>query len=265
MVSIIIPTWNTSAITQKCVATIKKFLPANFAEVIIVDNGSTDSTQSDFSKIKDLVYLRLDNNYGFGYANNAGAKIATAPYLFFLNSDMELLDDSLVSMVDYLQNHPAVGLIGPQFLNPDLTPQGSVFPAQNIFNAFSEFWLKKNTYSKYTADTNNISNVWAISGGAVLISKKLFQDFGGWDKRYFMYFEDLELCRQVRRHHLHVVYYPKMTVVHRHGASGAKLTNSSNQWRRLIPSSITYHGFFYHHLLNFTIWSGQKFHRLLNK
>lgn len=257
-ISIIIPTWNTLDITSKCIATIIKQLPKNYAEIIIVDNGSTDETENVLSQNKNIVYHRNSSNLGFAKGNNVGAALATSDVLFFLNSDMELLDSSLVKMVDFLKNNSDCGIIGPQFLNPDLTVQGSIMPDQSITNAFKEFWLKRPSYSKYYL--NSLTSVWSISGGAVLITKKLFDQIGGWDERYFFYYEDMELCRQVRKLNKKIYYFPECQVVHRHGASGQKIANSANQWRRLIPGSKMYHGVLKHYLINLVIWLSQKLH-----
>ena len=256
--SIIIPTWNTSATTLKCVQSLKKYLKNFPYEIIIVDNASTDKTEEILKTEKGITYIKNKSNLGFGKANNIGAKKANGEYLFFLNSDMIAIDSSLIKMYQYLKNNPKIGMIGPKFLNIDKTPQGSVFPPQTALNAFREYWLKQKTYSKYFPKTNNPTEVYSLSGGAMLISKKLFKTIGGWDKRYFMYFEDLELCRQVREFSYKIYYYPKCQFIHRHGASGKKLANSQNQWRRLIPSSKIYHGTFKHYLINGIIWLSQK-------
>ncbi len=261
--SIIIPTWNTSTTTLKCVQSLKKYLKNFSYEIIIVDNASTDKTEEIFKKEKGIVYIKNKTNLGFGKANNIGAKKAKGEYLFFLNSDMIAIDDSLVDMFEYLKNNPKIGLIGPKFLNTDKTPQGSIFPPQTALNAFKEYWLMQKTYSKYFPKTNKPTEVYSLSGGAMLIPKKIFKEVGGWDKRYFMYFEDLELCRQLRKHGYKIYYFPRCQFIHRHGASGKKLADSQNQWRRLIPSSKIYHGTFNHYLLNFIIWSGQKWQKLI--
>jgi GT2 family glycosyltransferase len=134
-----------------------------------------------------------------------------------------------------------------------------VFPPQTVLNAFKEYWLnQKDAYSKYFPKNLSPQTVWSISGGAILIRKKLFNQIGGWDERYYFYYEDLELCRQIRKLNLNIVYYPKMKVIHRHGASGTNLADDSNQWRRLIPSSKIYHGLLNHYLITLILWLSQK-------
>ncbi len=269
--SIIIPTWNTAQTTLKCIDTIKKNLLDISYEVIIVDNGSSDDTAQKIKKIinlfenknRKLKIISNDSNLGFAKANNQGSTIAQGEYLFFLNSDMELVDSSLLDMLNFIKKNQNIGIIGPQFLNPDSTSQASVFPPQTSLNAFKEFWLnKKNSYSKYLPDLKNPSSVSYISGGALLISKIFFQQIGGWNEKYFFYFEDMDLCRQVKKHQKLIYYFPKCQVVHHHGLSGQHLADPKNQWRRLIPSSIKFHGLFKHYFINFIIWSGQKWQKL---
>lgn len=259
LLSIIIPTWNTSAITLKCVQTILKYLPKDLLQIIIVDNGSTDDSQAVLSPLKDILYIRNSHNLGFSKANNIGVAKASGTYFLFLNSDMELIDKSLLKMLDYLRSHPDIGLIGPKFLNPDLTPQASVFPPQTPLNAFKEYWLNiKDSYSKYTPTASQPISVHHISGGAVLISRTDFDRIGGWDEKYYFFYEDHELCRRIHNIGKLVFYYPRCRVIHRHGASVKLDPDTANHWRRLIPGSKIYHGLLVHYLIFIIIWSSQK-------
>jgi GT2 family glycosyltransferase len=257
--SIIIVTWNTANITLKCIKTIHKFLDKKIDyEIIVVDNASSDNTIELLSKEK-IKLIKNPLNSGFAKGNNLGVKKATGEYLLFLNSDMEFTDNNLIKMLDYAKHNKNIGIIGPKFLNIDLTPQGSVFPPQTALNAFKEYFLKiKNSYSKYYPKDSKPKLVWSLSGGAMLIKKDLFLKIGAWNEKYFMYYEDLDLCRNVRKLKKDIVYYPQCQVIHRHGASGKNLANNDNQWRRLIPSSIKYHGYFNHYLINSIIWLSQK-------
>lgn len=257
--SIIIITWNTANTTIKCIQSIKNNLSDFNYEIIVVDNASTDDTIAKLKKENDIVIIENKTNLGFGRANNMGVNRANGEYLLFLNSDMELFDNKLIDMYNYLSKNPNIGIIAPKYLNIDLSEQGSVWPPQSLLNAFKEFWLgKENTYSKYSPLGNKPMEVFSVSGGAMMVKKSIFNKIGGWDKRYFMYFEDLELCRQIRKLGLKIYYYPDCKVVHRHGVSGESLADSSNQWRRLIPGSKIYHGFIKHYLLFLITWSGQK-------
>lgn len=258
--SVIVISWNTADVTLTCLKTIRRFLP--MAQIVVVDNASTDDTVSKIKKIriKNIKIKINTSNLGYAKACNLGANLAGGQYLLFLNSDIELIDDSLLKMLDYLKNHPNIGAIGPQFLNPDYSVQASVIPKQSISNAFKEFWLRIPSFSKYTPTSP--SEVFAISGGALMISKKHFQQVDGWNENYFFYFEDLDLCRQLHKSNYGVYYYPQSRLIHRHGFSGSKLTDPQNQWRRLVPSSIIYHGTVKHYIINLIIWSGQKIQKI---
>jgi len=285
MLSIIIVTWNTAQITLKCLKTINKYLKDTIDyEIIVVDNNSSDNTKTVIANYHqyphrviarneetkqsrwNLKYIKNPDNFGFAKANNIGVKQAVGDYLLFLNSDMELIDDSLIKMLDYFKKDETIGIIGPQFLNIDKTPQASIFPPQTILNAFKEFWLgQKNAYSKHNPPTNKISQVFAISGGALLIRQKLFKKIGGWNEKYHFYFEDLDMSRAINKLGYKVFFYPFCKVIHRHGASGKALADPQNQWRRLINGSIKYHGCFKNYILYLIIKSSQVCQKYLKK
>ena len=260
--SIIIVTWNTAGITLKCIQTIKKYLKGFKYEIIVSDNGSSDNTVALLKKEGGSKIIENNANLGFGKGNNIAAKKAQGEYLLFLNSDMELIDSKLIDMFNYINSNSDIGLIGPKFLNIDGSDQGSVFPDQSLLNAFKEFWCGKKTYSKYVPDTLEPIDVWSVSGGAVMVKRSLFEMVGSWDNRYFMFYEDLEFCRQIKKLGFKIFYYPQCRLIHRHGASGKSLADASNQWRRLIPSSKIYHGIFKYYLLYLITLSGQKWQKV---
>lgn len=263
--SIIILTWNTAKITKKCLLSVEKYLKNKINyEIIVADNGSNDNTEEIFKNLKFVKYLNHKTNYGFSKGNNLAVKHARGKYLLFLNSDIEIIDDSLTKMYNFFKKDSSIAAIGPKFLNSDLTPQASVFPPQTIKNAFMEFFLKIPSYSKYLPTKDIPISVWAISGGAILIRKKTFRQINGWNEKYFFYYEDLDLCRKLRRFGQKIYYFPGAEIIHRHGASGKNLTDLDNQWRRLIPGSKIYHGILKHYLLFLIIWSGQKWQKIKN-
>jgi GT2 family glycosyltransferase len=259
--SIIIVTWNTAQITLSCINSINKFL--DNPEIIVVDNDSKDNTISLLSKIKNIKLIKNKSNLGFAKANNIGLQKASHEDIIFMNSDIELINNSVNNLLSYFKENNNIGIIGPKFLNPDLTPQASVFQKQNISNAFKEFWLnKKNSYLKYLPNTKNPTKVWAISGGFILTKKSFFQSIGAWNEKYFFYFEDLDLCRKINKTGKDIIFYPNCQVIHRHGASTDKSIDPANQWRRLIPGSIQYHGYLNHYLIFLITLSSQKWQKL---
>lgn len=260
--SIIILTWNTAAITKKAVDILLNKLKNITYEIIVVDNGSTDNTAQIFKKLTNIKYLNTGSNLGFSKGNNFGAKFALGNYLLFLNSDMEY-QAGLDKMISYLSSHSDVGLIGPKFLNTDSSPQGSVFPPQTPINAFKEFWLNQNSFSKYSPNSNQPSPVNSISGGAVLLKRTLFNQLNGWNEKFYFYYEDLDLCRRIHLLSLKIVYFPDCQFIHHHGTSVNNLKNNQG-FTRLVKSSKTYHGFLNHYLINLIIWSGQKFQKILS-
>jgi len=276
--SVVVINWNTADITCQCLKSIHQHLPV--VEIVVVDNASTDDSVIKIRKLINSFQPKADppmaekisnfklkinpSNLGYSKACNAGAKLAKGDYLLFLNSDIELIDDSIVLMLNFLKNNPPIGAIGPKFLNLDKSPQASVFPDQSILNAIKEFWLKFPSFQKYLPSGQNPVDVFAVSGGAILMPRSAFQKVCTWNENYFFYYEDLDLCRSLHRLGFRVVFFPAACLVHHHGASGKNLTDSSNQWRRLIRSSLIYHGFLKHYIINLIIWSGQKFEKILD-
>lgn len=266
--TIIVVSWNTASVTISCLRSLIKFLSNFDFHITVVDNASTDDTVKkvkhffhsvDFKNF-DLIVNR--SNLGYAKACNLGAKKAPGHYLLFLNSDIEIIDDRIIQMLGFIKKNPNIGIIGPRFLNPDTTRQASVFPPQTPLNAFKHYFLSLESYPKYSPKTKQPISVWAISGGAILINKDFFNLIRGWNEKYFMYYEDLDLCRTVRKFNKEIVYYPHCQVIHRHGASGRQLVSEAQQWHRLVPGSIKYHGLVNHYLINSIIWAGQKFQKL---
>jgi len=250
-ISVIIINYNTLELTRKCIESATKYIKN--AEIILIDNGSTDGSKLYFSKIKNIVYVYNKDNLGFSKANNIGAKYATSDNLLFLNSDAEIKDDSFEkALAFYIKNKP--GILSPRLLNTDNTIQASCFKNQSLSNAFKEYLLKqKYSFSKYYPTGNNPEIVENVVGAVMLISKTIFKKINGWSENYFMYYEDLDLCRKVKKNNYEIVYFPDWTIYHHHGAS-----KSSNKNINLIKSSKIYHGRLKYYLITTILWLGQK-------
>jgi len=140
ILSIIIPSWNTSQITLNCLKSIIKYLPPASTEIIVVDNASSDDTVSKIKRLKSVpwrIKIKVNSrNLGYSIACNQGASLSSGDYFLFLNSDTEFVDATIFNLINFLARRPSLGVVGPQLLNLDFTPQGSVFPPQTPINAF---------------------------------------------------------------------------------------------------------------------------------
>lgn len=259
--SIVVVSYNTKDLTLQCIKSIRDSIKGVNYEVIVIDNGSADGTVASIQNVKlKLKILTNRENLGFARANNQGIKVAKGKYILLLNSDTEIRQGSVEELLKFAKQSPDAGVVGSRLLNKDGSIQPSAFRFPTINRAVSQYWLgKKGILDKYTPEGDMPSEVEAVVGASFLITPAALKRIGFLDGRYFMFYEDLDYCRRVWKSGLKVYYLPSSVVIHYHGASGEKLENPVNQWRRLIPSSKIYHGVFRHYLFNFVIWSGQKF------
>ena len=267
--SIIIVNWNTAKLLRDCLDSLKLDPPIRRMkleiEVIVVDNGSTDGSIDEMQSFKtsekqniNLKIIKNKGNLGFSKAVNQGIKESTGEVVLLLNSDTIVKKGALKELLDFEEKVGSV-VVGARMLNPDGTVQGSCFYFPTVKRAILEYWLKKKNYfSKYSPAGLDSVEVEAVSGGAMLISRVLIDKIGMLDERYFMYFEDLDFCRRVRKAGYKIYYLPTAEIIHEHGASGKTLVDPADQWKRLIPSSKIYHGWLKHYLISFILWSGQK-------
>lgn len=264
--SIIIVNWNTKELVADCVKSIIANTGNISFEIIVVDNGSEDRSVEalEMLKFNNLRIISNNKNLGFAKANNMGIKIAKGEYILLLNSDTEVKKGVIEKMVEFGKSRDDVGVVGAKLLNRDGSLQESVFNLPTLGRTIRQYWFgQKGLLDKLSPKGKQPVEVEAVVGAALLITPQAKEKVGGLSERYFMYFEDLDYCRRVRRVGLKVFYLPGAEVFHYHGASGRKITSGGDQWRRLVPSSKVYHGALLHYLIWFVMWTGQKFGKLM--
>jgi GT2 family glycosyltransferase len=258
--SIIIVNYNTKKLTLECIDSIRKSNPRVDYEIIAIDNGSTDPL--DVSEKYKLVKNR--ENLGFSKAVNQGIKVAKGKSVLLLNSDTKVKSDSIDELYNFAESHPDAGAVGPKLLNSDGSVQPSCYHFPTLFGAIRQYWFgEEGVYEKYIPEKNEPSKVDALVMAAFLITSKALSKVTQLNEKYFMYFEDLDFARSIKKAGLNIYYDHKSEVSHIHGASGKEEADDKNQWRRLIPSSKLYHGKLIHSLINFVLWTGQKFGSLI--
>ena len=258
--SIIIVNYNTKDLTLGCIDSIIKSKPKVDYEIIVIDNGSDEKV----AKSKDFELIENKENLGFSKGANQGIRIAKGDYILLLNSDTKVRNNSIDNLIEFAKSHPEAGGIGPKLINENGSTQSSAYHFPTIFRAIREYWFgEKAAYEKYTPEGERSTSVDALVMAAFLITPKALKEVGALNEKYFMYFEDLDFARRLKKANLKIYYDPGSVVEHAHGASGRSLADDKNQWRRLIPSSKIYHGSLIHSIINFILWSGQKFGNLI--
>ena len=226
--SIIIVSWNVCDLLQACLQSIEQTKGDLDIEVIVVDSASSDGTVEMISaELPQVTLLAQSQNVGFPAGNNIGLAAATGDYLFLLNPDTELRPNALQALKTYLEQHPEVGMVGPELLNSDGTHQSSRrrFPTI-LIGMFEATWLQpyapRSMLSRYyvedVADNASADVDW-LMGAALMIRRAVYEQVGGMDAGYVMYSEELDWCRRIKDIGWRVVYYPEAKITHHHGKS----------------------------------------------
>lgn len=174
------------------------------------------------------IIIEPGENLGFSKSCNLGAKKARGQYLLFLNPDCEIkTEDTLINMLKFMKAHPEVGICGPNITN-------HVGQSQNSEHAsyFGEQYLS----NKFTLLPGKVA--W-ISGASLMIQQQLFQSINGFDERYFMYSEDVDICLNVRKKGFIIAKAPNTNVMHLGGVSSGKIwTNIENIYQMELSFGI---------------------------
>lgn len=228
-VSPVVINYNTREDLRRCLRTMEESLGR--LPVVVVDNGSTDGSQR---MVRDefpwVLLVENPGNPGYASACNAGIRATDRPYVFVLNSDVEFVDKELEALLDYLDENPKVGALGPLVLNTDGTRQMSCrrFPSmlENVVHGFlGEVWpdnLFTRSYQMKDLEGKEPREVDWVSGAAMLLRREAVERVGGFDEAYFMYVEDVDLCWRLREAGYRVVYHPGFRLVHHIGRTSSQ-------------------------------------------
>lgn len=229
-ISIIIVNYNVKDFLEQCLYSIRKSRKEFFVEVFVVDNNSTDSSIEYLEPLfPEVKFIQTGKNLGFSKANNIAINQANSKYTLILNPDTILSEDTLEMMYKYMELHPEVGISGCKVLNGDGTFQlacrrgfptpwtsfTKLFGLQRLFPK-SKFFAKYN--QTFLSEDENYY-IDAVIGAFMFCNTQLIKSLGGFDESYFMYGEDLDLCRQVQLSGKQVAYYHETTIIHFKGES----------------------------------------------
>lgn len=230
--SIIIVNWNSTDYLRECLLSIYRETVKITFEVIVVDNCSRDDSCSTLvsSSFPQVLLHCSDRNIGFAGACNLGAGLSKGRMLLFLNPDTEIHDDVFARMIETAESREDVGAVGVRLLNSDGSLQMSSIQAYpTILNQLldSEFLRRKWPNSRLWgiaalfANSREPDQVDAISGACLLVTRAAWASVKGFDERYFMYVEDIDLCQRIAQAGFVLLYLNDCEVVHHGGKSSA--------------------------------------------
>lgn len=252
-VSFIIINYNTPELTCKCVKSIQEHVGNINREIIVVDNCSKKEL---FQRLKGLcpqevTILRNTINTGFGLGNNLGAQQAKGDYLGFVNSDVELYQDCVSPICQYLDEHPQIGSACPQQYKALSSPVPSfkhdIGIRHELFGdgIFEKYLPHKFPRRKDFSQTAPFS-VPQISGSFMIFPRKLFWEAGGFDPNIFLYYEEYDMGKRILSMGFKNMVFPQFGYLHLHEASTS--SGKKAAYRELHISKIyvyeKFHGIF---------------------
>lgn len=211
---------------SECLGTIPRAVGDLMADIIVIDNASTDGSDRGIEPLVTKI-VRNRTNVGYGKACNQALALTGAPFLCFLNPDALPRPGSIAVLVDAARRFDETGGIGPRILNPDgsIQPSCRIVPSLKVAlgHAFLGMFWRSNPFSRAYKlldwDHETEREVDWISGAAFIARREAYEQVGGFDERFFMYVEDVDLFERMRSAGWKVLYYPQSEMVHHIGGS----------------------------------------------
>ncbi|MBT3230894.1 glycosyltransferase family 2 protein [Candidatus Uhrbacteria bacterium] len=230
-VSILIVHTFEGRLLRQTLSSINRAAPKVKFEVIIIDNnpeaGFAQVLKDEFPHIH---HIGLERNVGFGAAMNVGLKAAKGRYVLIFNPDIVVQPESLESMLEFMDQNPDVGMCGPKLMNPDGSLQHSCYRFPTIMiPAYRRTPLGRlpvgrkavDHYLMVHEDHGSQMDVDSLIGAALFTRRSALDEVGHFDERFFMYYEDNDLCRRFWENGHRVVYYPEAHMIHYHRRASA--------------------------------------------
>jgi GT2 family glycosyltransferase len=227
--SIVIVNWNSANLIRECVDSILKTdggkINSDDYELIVIDNGSTDASIEYLSSLKDKIKLIKNNsNIGYAPACNQGMRTAQGEYVLLLGSDTIMLNDTLCKCADFLDANNDAGAVGCRLLNTDGSVQNSCKKFPTLKNAFftylsldgfnSDYDMKRFAYDK-TMEVDQIATTFMMA------RKNLLEQIGYFDESYRILYNDVDLCKRIKKSGAKIYFYHGASVIH-HGSHSTK-------------------------------------------
>lgn len=250
-ISVILISFNTAEMTRKALGLLMSLSNSVKMEVIVVDNASTDgSVEMLRNEFPGITLILNSKNVGFGRANNQALPLISGRFILLLNTDAFVEEDTVAKTIQYMEAHPACGILGVKLIGREgeLQPSCRYFPTPwNMFlnsTGLTRFFKRTIMVDDMTWDHAAVRECDWVPGCYFLIRKELINQIGLFDPRYFLYYEEIDYCFNAKKAGWRIAYFPYTSVVHIGGESAksaGKITKSGSQLEFLkIESELLY-------------------------
>lgn len=228
LISIISVNYNSLDVTCEMIESVRSNSYRN-VEVIVVDNASEENPGGFLKKhYPEVIFIRSEQNLGFAGGNNLGIREASGDFLFFLNNDAELTDGSLESLLALFEEFPRAGIASPKICyynaepgsQPDVIQYAGTTHVHPLTARNSTLGEGQNDEGQFT----EVNHTAYAHGAAMMVPRKLLDEVGGMSEEFFLYYEELDWCEQIRRAGYEVFIEPNAKIYHKESYSVNKIS-----------------------------------------
>jgi len=228
LVSVISVNYNGLEVTCEMLRSIRENSYDNF-EVIVVDNASRESPKATLNRLfPEVKVLESKKNLGFAGGNNLGIRAAKGDYILFLNNDAELTDGAVEAMLALFEKNPKIGVVSPKICyfpsenqpGPDRIQYVGSTPVHPLTARNKTIGEKEPDNGQYTESRPTAY----AHGAAMMVSRKVIEQVGGMPESFFLYYEELDWCEQIRRAGFDIYVTPSAKIYHKESWSVGKFS-----------------------------------------
>ena len=231
--SVIIVNYNVKYFLEQCLCSLRQAIGSLKVEVIVVDNNSTDGSEAYLSeKFSFVRFIDNKSNDGFAKANNQALKLSSGRYILFLNPDTIIPEDCFTQCISFIESKPDAGALGIRMIDGSgafLKESKRGYPSPWVsfckMSGLTSLFPSSRVFASYylgNLSSNQNQKVEALSGAFMLIKKEVLKITGGFDERFFMYAEDIDLSYRINKAGFGNYYLSESTIIHFKGESTTK-------------------------------------------
>jgi GT2 family glycosyltransferase len=230
-VSVVIVVWNAKKYVLECLESLREWCQSAYAEVIVVDNASSDGTPELIEqRFPEFKLIRNPENFGFAKANNIGIAQSTGSYVCLVNSDVKFTEDCITPMVKYMNANPGVAMLGPKMLAADGIVRRSTMRFPTVWSTFCHalgldvIFKKSRVFGGWLmADFDHMRTmpVQVLNGWFVVVRRSAMEQVGLLDAQFFMYGEDMDWCKRFHEAGHNIVFFAGAEAIHYGGGSSS--------------------------------------------